>query len=529
VVRGRKTQREKRDGFQRYLRALRGRALDNEIAFYTPLVTHFLAGVLHYDADSEIDINRRQETSRPDLLLFSPFDKSPWIVGEVKQDDCEIRDDGRRAKLWKEQIIEKRYLRPATFYVLLIAPYTFRVCNLDGGILAGFDILERDDMVGQAGEVVDIKANGACAGTAENVRQILHMITRETAEQAPQYVAFREGRIKSGRIPLDLLSLPVLEDVVLRATRDLTRHCRTAFHRLRAEHEAAHREIQKLEAHLDKVRQLGVLVRPDQLRRHESRVLRRKRKAIPLCQVFDYDYPLFERDQAYASEKAQNHAEDLFLSNTAYVALCRLVFVRICEDAGLTSKKISNSGIAAWRNLVSAIKSRYQSLLRLAFEDVSHIYSRLFEEQVFDWFGQTDSDLHQVIERILFELNAFDFHNVGRDLLGMMYQTLRPRAERKRLGEYYTDEPVVDFVLRRVGILDDPHLMQKRVLDPACGSFTFGIRLLHHLLRRAEAQSLSAANTLELGRRVAHGWDINPFATLPFSPEQSFPVSPRIH
>jgi len=522
VIRRPKRHEDKLDAFQRYLLSLRGRAVENETALYTPLVCHFLEGVLHYDADTQISINRKEEAGRPDLILFSPVDKSPWIVGEVKLHDEDIRNDRRRAKIWQEQIIGQGYLRPATFYVLLIAPYTFRVCDLDGEVLAGFDVLREGDMVGQAGDVIAIKANGACAGTVENVREILHLITRETAEQAPQYVAFREGKIKSGRIPLDLHSLPLLEEVVNRATRDLTNHCRTVFHQLREDYETACKEVEQYWEDVEKARQRYskeaerksdlVSTSARVLRRLESRALRRERKAIPLTQIFKYDYPMFARDQAYASEQAQRHTEDLFLSNTAYVALCRLVFVRICEDAGLTSKKISNGGIAAWRNLVSAIKDRYQSLLRLAFEDVSHIYSRLFEEQVFDWFGRSDGSLARIIERILFEMNAFDFRRVDRDLLGQMYQTLRPRAERKRIGEYYTDGEVVDFVLQRVGILDDSDLMQRRVLDPACGSFTFGIGVLKNLLHRADSQALSPANTLELGRRVMHGWDINPFA-----------------
>ena len=512
MARRRAEKTEKTDSFQRYLRALRGPALENEIAFYTPLVRHVLEGVLHYDADKAISLNRAQEAGRPDVVLLSPVDRSPWIVGEVKLDDKDIRDERRRAKIWDEQIVGHGYRRPATFYVLLIAPYTFRVCDLDGQVLAGFDVLLEGDMVGQVGDVIAVNANGACAGTAENVRQILHMITREAAEQAPQYVAFREGKIKSGRIPLDLHSLSLLEDVVGRATHDLTAYCGRALRQLRKDCEVARREVKKLWDEVERIRQLGVLLPPSRLRQAESRALHRERKALPLFQIFDYDYPMFARDQAYASVEAQRHTEELFLSNTAYVALCRLVFVRICEDTGLTNKKISNSGVAAWRHLVTEIRDRYQSLLRLAFEDVSYIYSRLFEEQVFDWFGQTDGDLAQIIERVLFELNAFSFQRVDRDLLGQMYQTLRPRGERKRLGEYYTDEPIVDFILRRVGISDDPDLMQKRILDPACGSFTFGIRALSHLLDRAESQALSPANTLELGRRVMHGWDINPFA-----------------
>ncbi len=44
--------------------------------------------------------------------------------------------------------------------------------------------------------------------------------------------------------------------------------------------------------------------------------------------------------------------------------------VRICEDAGLTTHKISNSGIAVWREFVQNIKGNYQDLLDVAFKDL---------------------------------------------------------------------------------------------------------------------------------------------------------------
>jgi len=54
-------------------------------------------------------------------------------------------------------------------------------------------------------------------------------------------------------------------------------------------------------------------------------------------QLFDADYPQFKHDQTYAGTEKEEHCEDIFLTNTAYVALSRLFFVRICEDIGLTA------------------------------------------------------------------------------------------------------------------------------------------------------------------------------------------------
>ena len=230
-------------------------------------------------------------------------------------------------------------------------------------------------------------------------------------------------------------------------------------------------------------------------------------------QLFEYenDYERFKHDQTYAGTQEEEHFEDIFCTNTAYVALSRLFFVRICEDVGLTTRNISNSGIAIWRNFVENIKGHYQDLLDVAFKDVAHVYVSLFEPTVFDWFGKGNTKLHDILERILFRLNAFNFREINRDVLGSIYQYFRPRVERRRLGEYYTPDEVVDFILAQTGVADDHNIMQKRILDPACGSFTFGVRAIEHLLRAGAA--LSPENKIELVRRCLRGQDINPFST----------------
>jgi hypothetical protein len=146
----------------------------------------------------------------------------------------------------------------------------------------------------------------------------------------------------------------------------------------------------------------------------------------------------------------------------------------------------------------------------VAFQDASHVYSRLFEENVFDWFGKGNGKLNGILERILLRLNAFSFDKVDRDLLGTVYQYFRPRAERKRLGEYYTPEEVVDYILARTGISSDTSIMSKRILDPACGSFTFGVRAIIPLMHAGG--HLTSRNKIDLIQRCLTGRDINPFS-----------------
>ena len=92
--------------------------------------------------------------------------------------------------------------------------------------------------------------------------------------------------------------------------------------------------------------------------------------------------------------------------------ISRLIFVRICEDVELTTRKISNSGIAVWRDFVRNIKGNYQHLLHVAFKDVASICPALLEGQTFEYCGQGDDLLDDILERILFRLNAFSFRDM---------------------------------------------------------------------------------------------------------------------
>ena len=147
----------------------------------------------------------------------------------------------------------------------------------------------------------------------------------------------------------------------------------------------------------------------------------------------------------------------------------------------------------------------------MAFKDVASICPGLFEPTIFDCIGQGNGLLDDILERILVRLNAFSFREImGRAELGLMYRYLRPCIEGRSMGEYYTPVTVVDYILARTGISTDPEIMQRRILDPACGSFTFGVRAALPLLKAGE--NLSPENRIELVRKCLRGQDINPFS-----------------
>ncbi len=482
---------------KKYLSAIAGTGAVSEIALYTSLATHVLGNLLGYESKFYA-INKAGTKGIPDIRIYAgDEDQTEWIICEAKLDDDDIRKEKSRQRIWKEQIQQRGYLRAETFYVLLCAPRTFYLCDLNGAILDGVHI-EEDALF-------EIQSKTRLPLNDNNFRQLLQRITFAASIERPQYELFRQGKLLSGYLPLTPETVDDLQDAFNFALRHLKTYCAHVFDQLKQEYRQAKSEITKLEKKYEDVGS-----DPKSQKAVQAQMRRAQRKHRLVLQLFETDYPQFKHDQTYAGTEKEEHFEDIFITNTAYVALSRLFFVRICEDIGLTTRKISHEGPSLWRRFVEHIKWRYQDLLEVAFRDVAHVYSQLFEETVFDWYGYGNGQLNDILERILFRLNAFSFKDVSRDVLGSIYQYFRPKTERKRLGEYYTAEEVVDYILTHTGIASDAALMNKRILDPSCGSFTFGVRALVPLLKASE--HLSAENRLELTRRCLVGYDINPFS-----------------
>lgn len=106
-----------------------------------------------------------------------------------------------------------------------------------------------------------------------------------------------------------------------------------------------------------------------------------------------------------------------------------------------------------------------------------------FDPDAFSWLGTPTGSLYgwylptpELWSWGLSECNAAPLDlPIGTDFLGPLYEASLPTAGRKRQGQYYTPEIVIDFLLDRVGLqtglfeADTP----PRIYDPATGSAPF--------------------------------------------------------
>lgn len=120
-----------------------------------------------------------------------------------------------------------------------------------------------------------------------------------------------------------------------------------------------------------------------------------------------------------------------------------------------------------------------------------------------------DKKERQELENILSEYNL---REVKEDILGFIYQSIRPQTDRKEAGQYYTPNKVVDFIIENVGI-DVRKNEDLMILDPACGSGQFLLRAYDVLLAQYKEIGLSDKEAhKKIIEKHLYGIDIDPVA-----------------
>lgn len=98
-----------------------------------------------------------------------------------------------------------------------------------------------------------------------------------------------------------------------------------------------------------------------------------------------------------------------------------------------------------------------------------------------------------------------------RDLLKKLYQYLVPKKLRHDLGEYYTPDWLAERLLNQVGYHGE---IDKRLIDPGCGSGTFPILALRRLRQYAADHLVEPANILDAALHNIVAFDLNPLSVI---------------
>ena len=132
--------------------------------------------------------------------------------------------------------------------------------------------------------------------------------------------------------------------------------------------------------------------------------------------------------------------------------------------------------------------------------------SGVVESDFFTWPSEVGGD--EWIRDLAKRIGWFDWNRAESDIARILYESVIPADDRRRLGEYYTP----DWLAREIvdAVVTDP--LNQRVLDPACGSGSFIFAAVRKYLNAAEADGRSAAQAVDGLRSHVIGIDVHPVA-----------------
>ena len=206
----------------------------------------------------------------------------------------------------------------------------------------------------------------------------------------------------------------------------------------------------------------------------------------------------------------------LFVIHTFNSLLIKLLAAEIISAHGLTSSKQPAQTMAAVLN--------DNELLDSLDKDIEHagIFSQagingFVEEAIFSWYldvARQPKYAKKIIPPLRCVLASLSMYRTDhmthiRDVLRDLYQGLVPAKLRQSLGEFYTPDWLVDFSVAKA---KKGSWLDKRVLDPTCGSGSFLIAVSRLIKKEAAKAGWNSQKTVQHLCSSVWGFDLNPLA-----------------
>lgn len=209
-----------------------------------------------------------------------------------------------------------------------------------------------------------------------------------------------------------------------------------------------------------------------------------------------------------------------FALDTYYGLLMKLLAYQVVGF--YTLKEVTGLPLADWEKLDSSVLKEKLSELEEGGIFRSLGIRNFLEGDLLSWYlNDWNEPIEKAIRNIIERLNQYDPETMElvpdetRDILKKLYQFLVPKQIRHDLGEYYTPDWLAERCLNQVGYgVKERDLLQKRVLDPGCGSGTFLILAIKRAKEHARLKDIDPAETLTQITRNIVGFDLNPLAVI---------------
>lgn len=226
----------------------------------------------------------------------------------------------------------------------------------------------------------------------------------------------------------------------------------------------------------------------------------------------------FKKDE----QKNFNFLAFFFALDTYYGLLMKLLAYQVVGF--YTLKNVAGLPLADWENFDPAtFKDKLTALEEGGIFRAEPFNIRNFlEGDLLSWYlNDWNEPIEKAIKGIIERVNQYDPETMElvpdetRDILKKLYQFLVPKQIRHDLGEYYTPDWLAERCLNQVGYgVKERDLLQKRVLDPGCGSGTFLILAIKRAKEHSRLRGIDPAETLAHISKNIVGFDLNPLAVI---------------
>lgn len=138
----------------------------------------------------------------------------------------------------------------------------------------------------------------------------------------------------------------------------------------------------------------------------------------------------------------------------------------------------------------------------------NNIFKTIFEhgeKYLYKLTNEIELDLRNIIFR-------YSYNNIDIDFIGKLYQFYIKADDKKKYGQFYTDEAIIDEILDDIGIDEsNDKLLNSRYLDPACGTGSFIVRIVNRIIAVGIKRKIPANVISEAISRI-YGFDVMNFA-----------------
>ena len=151
-----------------------------------------------------------------------------------------------------------------------------------------------------------------------------------------------------------------------------------------------------------------------------------------------------------------------------------------------------------------------REFVKTAFNKIKTKYNFLYSDALFDDLKYDDLKFNDsILKDALDKLNRISFKGINKDILGDVYQKHISSSERKKLGEFYTPQEIIDYIISNV-----PINSSMKILDPACGSGGFLITVFNHLKKELIGKGIKEETAIKMiFKNNIYGVDIMAFAS----------------